>query len=118
MVDEEVPFERLPDCVKAGLSGRRDLADSFWVKRKVSLEELREITIREPEKEENRKRIQHYKEKYLKRKKVCPPVLEIIGDVGSCLWHADGFHRLKAYSMAADEDDALPKHIECWVEVR
>jgi len=114
MTSEEVPFEQLPDCVKAGLAGRKDLAGSAWVKRRISLDELGPIGVSD-QTEDERQAIQQYKEDYLQRREVCPPAFETID---GCLWPADGFHRIAAYCMAAEEDKTLPEWIEGWVRVR
>ncbi len=86
---------------------------SEWVFRIVPLNDLFHIAITTPKDKDEASTIEMYKKEY--RGHHCYTPL-IVAENMNCL--IDGFHHLTAFREAVEEDDNLPKKIECWVRVK
>lgn len=115
MDNERVSYDNLPERVKTGLINRPDLASGLWEKKTIPLDMLSDVIDVTLDNEIEKQSTLAYKEDYLFKRAVCPLAIEIIG--GDLLWPADGRHRLTAYRMAVEDDNTLPKSIECWVRI-
>ena len=113
MANEKVSYDCLPECVKTGFIDSIDLADSLWENRLIPYDNI-EINYMQLEDDEESQYILSLKEDYLQKRKVCPLTIEMIGGL---LFPVAGFHRLNAYRRAVEEDNTLPKSIECWVRI-
>jgi len=114
-MEERIPFNGLPVQIRNRLSGLVNqwcLEGSVWVFRRVPLENLDSLPSRVPEDDNEANEIQKYKKEYLERRGDKPLILD-----AELWWIIDGFHHLTAFREAVEEDDTLPKVIECWIRV-
>ena len=120
MAIKKISYDDLSQCVKDGLKTRKDLARGLWIYERVNLSELLLVPESSTDEDiEEGQATKRFKNAYLRREEVCPIVVVITGWTFGVreLWVADGMHRLTAYNIAVEEDDTLPKSIECWIPI-